>query len=152
LIIFIYYNNSIDIKNISLLGGGGGSCGGGGGGGGDIGKCIINNVNNFIKEHVSPFNYKYYDFITENCVDIKDNIIQYAENILGLSATHPATDAEGNIILDRVVQPEGTLQTAIVYSANYCPASKRLSNITDVGDDLEKLVNAVQTHKCGNYC
>jgi hypothetical protein len=77
---------------------------------------------------------------------------EYAENILGLSATHPATDAEGNIQLDRVVEPEGSLQSSVVYSASYCPASKRLTQITDVHDDLEKLVNAVQTHKCGNYC
>ena len=92
---FTIYNNSIDINNISLVCGGGGAVGvgavgvGAGAVGavgavgvGDVGKCIINNVNNFIKEHVSPFNYKYYNFITENCIDIKDNIIQYAENIL----------------------------------------------------------------------
>ncbi len=77
---------------------------------------------------------------------------EYAEKILGLSATHPATNAEGHIQLDRVVQPEGNLQPSVVYSTNYCPASKRLSEIADMNDDLEKLMNAVQTHKCGNYC
>ena len=70
---FTIYDKSIDIKNLSLIEGGGG---------GGSNKCIFNNVNNFIKEHVSPFNYKYYNFITENCIDIKDNIIQYAESIL----------------------------------------------------------------------
>ena len=67
---FTIYDSGIDIKNVSLATNGGDN------------KCIINDINNFIKEHVSPFNYKYYNFITENCIDIKDNIIQYAENIL----------------------------------------------------------------------
>lgn len=69
---FKIYDSSIDIKNISLIAND------------DIedNDCIINDVNNFIKDHVSPFNYKYYNFITENCIDIKDNIIQHAENML----------------------------------------------------------------------
>jgi transcription elongation factor S-II len=58
----ILYNSNIDKKNLKL-----------------ISKL---DIDEFVKEHVSPFNYTNYEFITDNKVDIKDNVIQYAESIL----------------------------------------------------------------------
>jgi hypothetical protein len=76
----------------------------------------------------------------------------YATNVLGLTATHPATLSDGSLPLDRVIEPEGSLSKSQVYSSNYCPCSKRYNTVVNLTHDLEKLVNAVQTHKCGKYC
>ena len=58
----ILYDSNIDKKNLKL-----------------ISKL---DIDEFVKEHVSPFNYTNYEFITDNKVDIKDNVIRYAESIL----------------------------------------------------------------------
>jgi hypothetical protein len=81
-----------------------------------------------------------------------DVFVQYAKETLGLTATHPASDTIGNIIPQLVIEPEGTLARSNVYMPAYCPCSKRLSEVTNHDSDTIALMNAVQTHKCGNYC
>ena len=76
----------------------------------------------------------------------------YAQQTLGLTAVHPASNNQGDLILPDVVEPEGTLPFSDVYSTAYCPCSKRLVECNDLQKDLQRLVNAVQIHKCGNYC
>ena len=58
----ILYDSNIDNKNLKLI--------------------STLDIDEFVKEHVSPFNYTNYEFITDNKVDIKDNVIRYAESIL----------------------------------------------------------------------
>ena len=77
-------------------------------------------------------------------------LILYYE--LGLTAMHPASDRYGELIPDCVLEPEGTLSRSVTYLPSYCPCYKRLSEVTNHSSDIIGLVNAVQTHRCGNYC
>jgi hypothetical protein len=77
---------------------------------------------------------------------------RYAEETLGLTAMHPASDNAGNILPGKVVEPEGTLPRSSVYLQSHCPCSKRFTEIANRKSDDVSLMNAVQTHKCGNYC
>jgi hypothetical protein len=77
---------------------------------------------------------------------------RYATETLGLTAMHPASGHAGTILPGLVVEPEGTLPRSNVYLPSYCPCSKRLSEVANSKTDDISLMNAVQTHKCGNYC
>ena len=81
-----------------------------------------------------------------------DIFVRYATDELGLTAMHPASDRYGEIIPDCVIEPEGTLSRSVTYLPSYCPCYKRLSEVTNHSSDIIGLVNAVQTHRCGNYC
>jgi hypothetical protein len=77
---------------------------------------------------------------------------RYASETLGLTALHPATDHTGRLNAHFVIEPEGTLPRTSVYLPANCPCSRRLSEITHHDKDIIALMNAVQTHRCGNYC
>jgi hypothetical protein len=81
-----------------------------------------------------------------------DIFVRYAEDILGLTAMHPATNSSGAILPELVIEPEGLLPRSSVYLPSYCPCSKRLSEVSDHTNDMIALMNAVQTHRCGKYC
>jgi hypothetical protein len=85
--------------------------------------------------------------------DEKIKILQeYAEKKLGLTAIHPATDSNGNILRDLIVEPEGIFSVSDVYKPSYSPCSKRMNEVTNLHTDAIQLINAVQTHKCSDYC
>jgi len=147
---FTIYDKSIDIKNLSLASSGGGSGGSGGsGGGGGSNKCIFNNVNNFIKEHVSPFNYKYYNFITENCVDIKDNIIQYAESILERSSNQIKLNEYINNIEIAFKIETSIFEFTLIYCLNNNLSNNFLKSVYD--DKMNNIIeNLNPKSKLGN--
>lgn len=82
----------------------------------------------------------------------KSIFANYAATILGLTSQHPCSDDNGDLLLHQVLEPEGFLQSQVVYSFNYCPCRKRLNDVTCFNDDDSKLINSVQMHRCGDYC
>ena len=65
---------------------------------------------------------------------------------LDMTAIHPATDDNGNLIRDKVAIPEGTAKP----STDTC--SKHLCEVGDFVVDKIDLVNVTQMHQCSDYC
>lgn len=77
---------------------------------------------------------------------------EYATEVLGLTATHPATDDQGCLIQDLVVAPEGSLSNESFKNSSMAATTIRMVEVSNDQVDKINLANAVQTHVCGDYC
>lgn len=68
------------------------------------------------KEYTSPYNNSNYDFVIENSVDLKDSLIQFAENNLNRSETQILLSNK-LLDIDLAIQIESSI---FEYTLNYC--------------------------------
>ena len=86
-----------------------------------------------------------YNYDKEKQAEVLD---AWMTEILNLTAMHPASDKNGNLVEKKIVPPEGTERAypEVHPSRIYC------SDITNVKDDNIDLCNYCQMHKCSGYC
>lgn len=73
-------------------------------------------------------------------------VTDWAQKKFGLTATHPATDSEGHLNLNRVKKPEGTLEK------DTFSIKTRAFEQSNMTQDAVNLCNCCQMHECSSYC